>query len=119
MGGRRSETWTELNTEGLSSTQNRVSNCYTGRFFVNLNCCLVRIDPDDLCYCNVKLRGRPTTGQVNTSNQFVMTDANEFVHGRTRHILSDDNRARDAINLTEAGLAVLVANFREVFICVR
>lgn len=58
-------------------------------------------------------------GKVDTSNQLVMTDANEFVHSRARHILCDYNRARDAINLTEARLAVLVTDFWEVFICVR
>ena len=50
-------------------------------------------------------------GGLNTSDQFVVTDANEFVHGTTRHVLRDDDRARDTINLTKARLAVLIADF--------
>lgn len=57
-----------------------------------------------------------TSSGAGTSNQLVVTNTDEFVHSRTRHILCDDNWARDTINLTEVRLAVLITDFREVFI---
>ena len=50
-------------------------------------------------------------GELDTSNEFVVPDSNEFVHSTTRHVLCDDDRARDTVNLTEARLAVLIADF--------
>lgn len=42
-------TGSELDTERLSCTQNRVADRYTGRLLVHLDRSLVCIDPDDLC----------------------------------------------------------------------
>jgi len=47
-----------------------------------------------------------------------MADANEFVHRTARHVLCDDDWAGDTINLAKTGLAVLITNFWEVFLCV-
>ena len=113
-----SYTRAKLNTEGLSSTQNWVTDRHTRCFFVNLDRCLVRIDPDNLCYRRVRLKVM-TESELNTSDQFVVTDANKFVHSRTRHVLCDDDRARDPINLTEARFAVLVTDLWEIFLCIR
>jgi hypothetical protein len=113
-----SYTWTKLNTEGLSGAQYRVPDCHARRFFVNLDRCFVCIDPYNLCYCNI--RSRPSTNdKVDTSDQFFVTDTNEFVHGRTGHILCDDDWTGDAINLAKPRLAVLVTDFWKVFLCIR
>ena len=48
-------------------------------------------------------------GGLSTSDQSVVTDANEFVHGTTKPVLRNDDWARDTINLTKARLAVLIA----------
>jgi len=116
-GVQRSYTRAKLNTEGLSGAQDRVPNCHTRRFFVNLDRCLVCIDPDNLCCCKVRLR-MTTENELDTSNKFVVTYTNEFVHSRTSHVLCDDDRAGDAINLAKARLAILITDFGEVFLCV-
>ena len=49
-----------------------------------------------------------------TSNEFVVTDSYQFVHGCTDHVLCDYDGTRDAINLAESTFAVFISNLREI-----
>ena len=47
-----------------------------------------------------------------------MADTHELVHRRADHVLCDDHRTGHAENLSETGLAVLIDNLGEVFLCI-
>ena len=43
-----------------------------------------------------------------TADEFVVSDSDKLVHRGTRHVLGDDDGARDTKDLTESRLAILV-----------
>lgn len=62
----------------------------------NLNCGHVSFQPDDL------------------SDQLVVTDPDQLVHGGARHVLGGDDGARDPKDVAENMLLVLVTHFWQV-----
>ena len=51
---------------------------------------------------------------LHTSYKLIVADTDELVHGRAGHVLSDDDGTGHAKDLSEARLALLVADLGEV-----
>ena len=51
-----------------------------------------------------------------TSDEFVVPDANELVHGGAGHVLRDDDGAGDTEDLAEAGLPFFISDLGQILL---
>ena len=76
------QTRTQFYRQRLTCSQNRVTDRKACSFFVNLDGGLVTVNSNDF------------------THQVIVTDLDQFVHGTTNHIFSNDDRTRDRIDGT-------------------
>lgn len=84
------ESGTELHAEGLAGGENGVSDADARRLLVDLDGDLVGVDSDNL------------------SDELVVADTDELVHGRADHVRGDDYGTGDAKDGTVPSLALLI-----------
>ena len=51
-----------------------------------------------------------------TSDEFIMSNTNELVHGRASHVLRDHDRTRDTEDLAEVRLPVFISDLGQILL---
>jgi hypothetical protein len=86
------QTRSKLDTQRLSRPQNGIPNSYSTSLLVNLDRASILLNPDDF------------------TDELVVSNTNQLVHGSSAHLRGDDDGSRDTVDDTELGFSVFISD---------